>query len=104
MASLSGLAVSTLGVSSSPVTITKTQVLVYVDTSSARTVNLPAAPDVGEIHIIKDDTGGAAANNITVQGNGANIDGAASITIAVNRASRMLVYSGTQWTIAAAYL
>jgi hypothetical protein len=46
-----------------------------VDTTSARTLTLPASPALGaEIHIF-DATGSAASNNITVNNNSSNING-----------------------------
>ena len=62
-----------------------TFVLVSTDTSAARTITLPSAAAVteGRVYIIKDATGGAYANNITITPDGTDtIDTvAASITI-----------------------
>ena len=80
-----------------PYTVLKQDALVSVDTSAARTINLPASPQTGEKHIIKDAVGSAASNNITVQGNGSNIDGAASATINVAYGSGTFIYNGTIW-------
>lgn len=95
-----GLSVETLAVTSSPVTLTQAQIFAYVNTDAARTVNLPASPATGEVHIVKDNTGtGAATNNITVSGNGKNIDGAASHTINTDRAAFTYIYNSVQWSI-----
>jgi len=75
-----------------------------VDTSSAAiTVTLPAvvAADQGFVMVIKDETGNAAASgrNITVNGNGKNIDGAPTQTINTNYGSVSLMCSGSAWFI-----
>jgi hypothetical protein len=80
-----------------PYTVKPQEFSIPVSTSSARTINLPAAPTTGEKHLIIDDTGSAGANNITVQGNGNNINGAASKTINSNYGSLLVVFNGTQW-------
>jgi len=80
-----------------PYTVLAQDAVVGVNTSSARTINLPPAPSVGEKHTVKDVVGSAGANNITVQGNGSNINGAASETIATNYAASTYVYTGTIW-------
>lgn len=90
---------SCTGVSSSPFAVTTAHCVLFVDTSAARTLNLPAVPATGMILFIKDDTGGAGANNITISGNGNNIDGAASTTITTNRGAVILIYQGSQWII-----
>ena len=49
---------------------------------------------------VKDKTGTAAANNITINANGAEtIDGAGSQLLAINYESVTLVFSGTEWSI-----
>jgi len=70
----------------------------FVDTSSARTLTLPAAPNVGdEIHII-DATGSAATNNITVNNNSLNIAGSSqTLLIDVNYAAAVLIYTGSTY-------
>jgi hypothetical protein len=69
-----------------------------VDTTSARTLTLPASASIGnEIHIF-DATGNAATNNITVANNGLNINGqATSLTIDVAYAAVNLVYVGATY-------
>jgi len=69
-------------------------------TASARTINLPLAATAGEgkIFVIKDESGGAAANNITIDGSGAEtIDGAATKVISTNYGTATLYCSGTAW-------
>lgn len=61
------------------------------------TVNLPTTPTSGDTYIVKDALGNAGAFNITVSGNGSNIDGSASIVISTNYTEAMFIYNGTSW-------
>ena len=74
-----------------------------VDTSSARTLTLPASASIGdEIHIF-DATGSAATNNITVANNSLKINGqATSLTIDKAYAGVTLIYVGSAygWKVA----
>lgn len=80
-----------------PYTTLTTDYVVIVDTSSARTINLVASPATGTTYRIKDNTGSAAANNITITPAAGNIDGSASYVINNNYGAIDLVYNGTQW-------
>lgn len=71
--------------------------IILVDTSSlANTVVMPL-PALGQIFIIKDKSGNALVRNITIDGNGSNIDGAQSIIIDVNFLSKTLVNDSIKW-------
>jgi hypothetical protein len=72
-------------------------IIVNRSSGAPTTITLPSSPPVGKTYIIKDGRGDAATNNITVNGNGKNIDGAASFVININYGSLSLVYNGTQW-------
>jgi hypothetical protein len=74
-------------------TATTTNHVILVNTSAARTITLPASPVDGQVYHIKDRTGNALSNNITVAGNGNNIDGSSSASINTNYGSLYLVYS-----------
>lgn len=82
-----------------PYTALKTDYVILVDTSTTRTINLIATKDNNPVYIIKDNTGSAFTNNITVSGNGSNIDGAASVAMNINYQSLTVVWNGTQWNI-----
>lgn len=70
-----------------------------VNTTAARTLQLPAAAERA-IVLIKDISGQAKANNITVNTPGAEtIDGAASLTIDSDYAFIKLLSDGTNWFI-----
>jgi hypothetical protein len=81
--------------------ITGTDAIVGVtDTSAPRTLTMPAIPAfIGQRWTLKDESGGAAANNITVDGNGNNIDGAATFPISTNYGSVDIYWSGTAYFI-----
>ncbi len=73
-----------------------------VDTSIiAITVQLPDAPITGRTFTIKDRTGNAAANNITVTtvGGTVNIDGSASQIIITDNGSMQVIFNGTDYEI-----
>ncbi|MHA1749533.1 MAG: hypothetical protein ACTSYF_12910 [Promethearchaeota archaeon] len=69
------------------------------DTSAARTITLASADCVaGRIIIIKDESGGAGTNNITVATQGTEtIDGAATQTISTNYGVLRLYSDGNSW-------
>ena len=67
-----------------------------VDTTSARTLTLPASPALGDTIVIFDASGSAATNNITISRNGNKINGQTdNAIIDVNQSSSLLVYTGT---------
>ena len=84
-----------------PFTADDTNYIIEVDTSSARTINLPNAPTTGKSYVIKDVVGSATANNITVTtpGGTVTIDGATSYSIASNYASINVYFNGTSYFI-----
>jgi hypothetical protein len=70
-------------VASSPYTPSSADVMLAVDTTSARTIQLPAAASLasGRIYVVKDLTGASESNPITIlPGVGDNIDGEGSST------------------------
>ena len=69
-------------------------------TASARTINLPAAATAGagKTYIIKDESGAAGTNNITVDGNASEtIDGAATKAISTNYGVLRVICDGSNW-------
>lgn len=73
--------------------------VIIVKGSNTREVNLPSGASLGLIYDIKDGDGTASSGNITVDGNGATIDGEASFALDVNYASYTFVYNGTEWNL-----
>jgi hypothetical protein len=69
------------------------------DTTAPRTITLATADCVaGRIMIIKDESGAAGTNNITVNTQGGeNIDGAASIAISANHGVLRVYSNGSTW-------
>ena len=72
---------------------------IAADTSTAYTITLPASPTTGDTYTIKDATGGAGTNTLTISGNGANIDGSASMVLNQAYAAATLTYTGSQWSV-----
>ncbi len=86
------------------ISLTVTNVMYYIgvtDTSAARTITLPIGASVvtNQVFVIKDESGGAATNNITItcSGGATNIDGATSRVISSNYGSVNLIWNGTQY-------
>lgn len=90
---------SVTNVSSSPYNVTGADFTLNVNTASAITINLPASPATGRKIVIMDGTGGASGFNITIQGNGHNINGSSSLVISTNFQAKTLLYNGTIWTV-----
>ena len=85
-------------------TITTDDIYVGVSsTAAARTITLPSAATVaaGKLYIIKDESGGAATNNITIARAGTDlIEGAVAYTINTNYGFvRLMSIGGTSWVI-----
>lgn len=79
--------------------LNNTEIIIGVtSTAAARTITLPNTGLVaGQRFVVKDESGAAATNNITISGNGANIDGAATKLISTNYGSVDLYFNGTNW-------
>ena len=78
---------------------TSGQTIIGVNTGAARTITLATADTLpGRIIIVKDETGTASTNNITINCQGAQtIDGAASVKITANYGVVRLYSDGTNW-------
>jgi hypothetical protein len=74
-------------------------IIVYTSLTTGRTVTLPSAVGIrGKEYIIKDGTGTAGANNITIDGAGAEtIDGALTKVISTNWGSVRIKSNGIGW-------
>ena len=85
-----------------PYTLLPQDAVVCVDTSAARTVNMPATATtaIGQTFTVKDVTGTAATNNITIASASGNIDGAASTIINTNYGSKKIIRNtSTTWAV-----
>jgi thiamine phosphate synthase YjbQ (UPF0047 family) len=78
-------------------TLTASDYGIVADTSGgAFTLTLPAAPETGRVYSIVLETAG---NALTVDGNGKNIIGNATIDIIFADDAMQLEYNGTQWSL-----
>lgn len=69
-------------------------------TAAVRTITMPASGAIAGQHwIIKDESGGAAANPIVVAAGTGTIDGAASVTIPSNYGSISVYFNGTNYFV-----
>jgi hypothetical protein len=80
-------------VSSHTTSVETDHVLLVTTASSGLTVSLRTTPNDGEVIVIKDRSGNANTRNITINGNGKNIDGSSSAVINTNYGAAKLVYS-----------
>jgi len=82
------------------VALSTDHIIYVVASGGTKTVTVPAASAArGRTIEIKDKSGNAAANNITVNTGGGNIDGAASRTMNVNFQNLVLRSDGTNWFV-----
>lgn len=96
---------SSVNSGASPYTVVGTDFFIGCDpTAGPITVTLPVAPATGRHVIVVDATGQAAANNITISGNGKNISSggtsAASKVLSTAYSSLNIYYNGTIWNAA----
>lgn len=87
---------------SSPYTVLATDYYISADPSSgAITVDLPNAPTTNRLFIIKDRTGNAAVNNITLTtpGGSVTIDGQTSYVMNSNYQSTLLLFNGSNYEV-----
>jgi hypothetical protein len=63
------------------------------------TVRLPTGVPTGKTYVIKDESGTASTNHITLSGNGNTIDGSATLTMVANYMSLQVIWTGSFWSI-----
>lgn len=81
------------------VTVTDSVVSYQLAAPGPVAVNLPAGV-TGQVFYLKDGTGDAATNNITITPNGAEtIDDASVAVISTNYGALTLIYTGAKWEI-----
>lgn len=69
-------------------------------TAAPRTITMPSTSmSVGQLWTIKDESGGAGTNNITISGNGYNVDGSATYVINNNYGSIDIYWNGSAFFI-----
>lgn len=84
-------------VTATPYNGTGDERFIGVNVAGAATVNLAGPIEPGQIVVVKDESGNAGTNTITINGAGANIDGAGSTTITTNYGTVRLYSDGTNW-------
>jgi len=94
--------VTSVAAAATPYTVLGTDYFITTDTTGGvLTLTLPAAPETGRVFVVYDGAGQAAANNVTISGNGKSIAfaGASAASQVLNTAfeSATLVYNGTLW-------
>lgn len=79
--------------------LTTDQLVAVTDTSAARTITLPTAVGVtGKMYMIKDESGAAATNNITIATTSSQkIDGASTRVINTNYGFMSVYSDGANW-------
>jgi hypothetical protein len=103
LASISSSTNTVTTVTTTPYAVLGTDQLIDVNVAGPAVVTLPAAPGTaGRSITIKDTSGAAATNNITVNGNGHNVDGSATYTIGTNYGFVTIEWTGTIWAVRAA--
>lgn len=85
-------------VTTTPFTPTLSDYLLNVNVAGPSSIVLPVSP-IGTVFIIKDISGAAFTNPITVTATAGTIDGTAIAVINVPFASLTVVYNGIQWII-----
>lgn len=96
------VSVTSVAAAATPYAVLGTDYFITTDTTGGvLTLTLPAAPATGRMVVVYDGVGQAAANNVTIDGNGKSIamSGTAAGTKLLNTAyeSATLVYNGTLW-------
>jgi hypothetical protein len=92
------LVVPVANVVTTPYNVLTSDYMMSVNVGGASSVVLPISVR-GTVFVVKDDSGVASVNNITITATGANIDGVASQVINANRGSYTMVFNGSQWDI-----
>lgn len=94
--------VTTVNHAASPYTVLATDNYIAVDPSGGTvTLNFPNAPTTNRIWVVKDKTGSAATNNIsiTTPGGTVTIDGQTTYKLVSNYSSVSLLFDGTNYEI-----
>ena len=80
--------------------LTTDHILGVTDTAVPRTITLPLVPlNSGQVYVVKDESGGAGTNPITINGNGNLIDGSATLNMTANFDAVAMYFDGIQWRV-----
>jgi hypothetical protein len=97
-AKVTGLTVGYASVTTTPFTATADTYIIGVNRAGPVAITLPAG-SAGRVIIVKDESGNASVNNITITPASGTIDGQASLVISANYAAYSLYSSGSNWFI-----
>jgi len=97
-AKFTGLTVGYASVTTTPFTATADSYILGVNRAGAVAITLPAN-SAGRLITIKDESGNASTNNITITPASGTIDGQANLVIAGNYVSYTLYCNGSNWFI-----
>jgi hypothetical protein len=93
---------NTQSVTASSYAVATTDTYIGVNFAGTVSIALPSGSTLvqGKFMIIKDESGAASTNNITLNANGADrIDGQASVILAINYGSLTLLWNTNHWSI-----
>ena len=90
---------TTFDILSSATTVAKNTRNACDVSSAAFTMTLPSSAQTGDFVEIRQIAGDFSVNNLTVAGNGNNINGDTSLIVDVAYAQLALVYNGTEWRV-----
>ena len=96
------LTISTLGATQTGLLTTYSALVTdyYIGCKAGITVNLPTTGlTAGKQFLVKDESGTAASNHITIAGGGNLIDGQTSLILVINYGSVTLLWTGSVWSI-----
>jgi hypothetical protein len=94
----SGIRVATTIVNTATYNVQESDYIIFVDTSAlSPTIYLPPTPQIGDVYILKDISGNANINNITLDGNGNTIEGLPSHIISIGKASATVFFTAFAW-------
>ena len=96
----SGLCFSQIAEVSGEYGVNGTDYILAADTTEAAvTVTLPTGPARGDTYVVKDGSGNASVNNVTLDGGTISIDGATALVLSTNFAKATVTFDGTKWLV-----
>jgi hypothetical protein len=99
--SSAGFSVNLTNVTSTPYVVLSTDEYLSVNMSTVKTIQLPDSPSTGRFFAIKDRTGQATSNNMTITtvGGVVEIDGSTTYVINQDYGSVLLMFNGTSYEV-----
>lgn len=91
--------VNVIDVTDSTYTTDESNNFLACNSAGAIAITLMASPATGQVYTIKDISGAASSNHITITPDSGTIDGASNYVINTNYGYVILIYNGTNWSI-----